>query len=87
MGHGQAQGTRTRSGDTDTLKGHGHAQGTRSRSVHTDKLKGLGHAQVTRTGSRSRHSAVNVTVTARYGHDHGTVETRKSCKLGIITVL
>ena len=58
-----ALGTRTRSGDTDTLGGHGLARGTRTRSRdtdtledtdklrETDTLRGQGNAQGTRTRS------------------------------------
>ena len=50
FGHGHAQGTRTRSGDTDTLRAQGHAQGTRTRSgdtdTDTDTLRGHGHVTV-----------------------------------------
>ena len=68
---------KTRSGDTDTdtFRGQGHAQGTRTCPVDSDTMR------------RHRQPPWDtVTVTARCGHGTVTVETRKSCKLGIITV-
>ena len=86
--HGYAGETRTRSGDTDTLGRYGHARETRIRWGDTDTLEGHRNAR----GTRSLHGHGHGTARSLSRHGtvwsrHGRVETRKSCKVGIITVL
>ena len=78
-GHGHIQGTRTRSEDTDTLKRHGNTHETPTRSGDKGTLGRQGYARGTRTRPGDTDKLEF--------HGHGTVETRKSCKLGIITVI